>query len=895
MAREAGVRLGPYEITGKLGEGGMGEVYRATDSRLKREVAIKVLPNAFTEDPERLARFEREAQVLAQLHHPHIASIFGLEESEGVRALVMELVEGPTLADKIAAGPLPVDEAIAVARQIAEALEDAHEKGIVHRDLKPANVKVRPDGAVKVLDFGLAKALDPTASASAPALAHSPTITSLATQAGLILGTAAYMAPEQARGGAVDRRADIWAFGVVLYEMLTGDSLFAGDTVSDTLAGVLKTEIDLGRLPGDTPAAVRRLLRHCLERNLDDRLHDIADVRILLGEAQEGPLPTEAVAAPALRRWTGWLGWAVACAALALVAPFAWRGRAPRVAPAVTRLEVQLPEGARLVLRDIPVLALSPDGRELAFTAADPQSGQPVIYVRRMDDTEAHPIGGTERGSSPILSPSGDAVAFFSDRELKKIQLGGGAPFTLAEATSSRGGSWSPDGATIYYSPEYASGIWRVPAAGGTAEPVVEPDANAGERTFRWPQALPGGRALLFTVGSSDSPNNYDKARLEAFTLDTKKRRVLVRGANMGRFAPPDHLVYARAGVLYAVHFDPERLEVSGAPTPVLQGVGGDPSSGVGYFDLAADGTLAYLRGDLSDRDVFLTLVDRQGKAERIPIAPRGFGYPRFSPDGTRLAVSVGVNPVGTDGDLWVFTPSSGSMERLTFSGNAIYPSWTPDGSRIVYAEMQKAGLYLKPADGTGSPELVTRADEPSLPESWSPDGRTLAYVRIAKSTDVYLQTVGGEPRLFERDASGPVFSPDGRWIAYSSPSSGESKVFVRSVTGDGKWQISTGGGGYARWPAPGDEIYYIAIDSPDRSVMSVPVGQGPAFRAGPPRQVIASTGGYFVTSTAPSVNWDVAPGGRRFVFTEQQHGVRSDSVIAVALNWTTHVGSSLR
>ncbi len=886
MPLSPGTRLGPYEITAKLGEGGMGEVWRATDGKLGRDVALKVLPDDFVDDPERLARFEREARVLASLNHPNIATLYGLEHLEDQHALVMELVEGEGLDELIARGPVPIEEALPIARQVAEALEAAHEAGIVHRDLKPANVRVRPDGAVKVLDFGLAKVWESEGISGSKSL--SPTITQHHTRAGVILGTAGYMSPEQARGRPVDKRADVWAFGVVLWEMLTGRKLFDGETVSDTLAAVLRAEPDPSQLPGGTPAGLRRLLAHCLARDRRRRLHDVADVRILIDELSEEPPPVEAVVAPARRTWTTWLGWTMAVVAMGFAASLMWRGRVPRAAPAVTRLDAQLPEGVRLALQDVPVLALSPGGRELAFTAVDPQSGQSLVYLRRMDDTDFHPIRGTERGTAPFLSPSGDSVAFFADRELKKIQVGGGAPFTLAQATSTRGGSWSPDGATIYFSPEYASGIWRVPVAGGSAEPVVEPDAEKGERTFRWPQVLPGGHALLFTVGSTNSPNNYDNARLEAYSLDSKERKELVRGANMGRFAPPDHLIYARAGVLYAASFDPERLEVSGTPRPVLQGVGGDPSSGATYFDLAADGTLAYLRGDLSDRSVYLTLVDRKGKAERTPLAPRGFGYPRFSPDGMRVAVTVGVNPAGTDGDLWVFTPSTGAMERLTFSGNAINPVWIPDGSRITYSEMQNGGIYLKEADGTGAPELLAKAGESPLPESWSPDGRTLAYVQVANSTDIYLEPLGGEPRLFERDASGPVFSPDGRWIAYSSPAAGESNVFVRPVSGEGKWQVSPDGGGYARWPRPGDEIYYIAIGSPDRPVMSVHVGSGLGFQSSPPRQVIAFTGNSFITSTAPTVNWDVAPGGQQFVFTELEHGARSDSVIQVALNWAS-------
>ncbi|MCG6962359.1 MAG: serine/threonine-protein kinase [Acidobacteria bacterium] len=894
MALAPGTRLGPYEITAKLGEGGMGEVWRATDSKLGREVALKLLPEGFADDPERHARFEREARTLASLNHPNIATLYGLEHLDGQHALAMELVEGEGLDETIARGPIPVDQTIPIALQIAEALEAAHEHGIVHRDLKPANIRIRPDGTVKVLDFGLAKAWAEETGASD--LSISPTITARHTKEGVILGTAGYMAPEQAVGNTVDTRADNWAFGVVLWEMLTGRQLFGGETVSHVLASVLKDEIDLGALPAETPVRIRELIERCLRRKPRQRLQAIGDARVVLEEVPAEVPAVQSAAASGRRSRTAWAGWVVALAVLALAGALLWRARASRTVPSVVQLDAGLPADVRLALQDVPLLALSPDGRELAFTAVEPRTGQQIIYLRRMNETEANPIRGTEGGSAPFFSPTGDSLGFFTGHELRKIQVDGGVPVTLAEAASTRGGSWSPDGSTIYYSPEFDSGIWRVPAAGGIAEPLVQPNKDKGERTFRWPEVLPNGHAVLYTAGSTSSPNNYDEATLEAYSFASGTRKVLVRGANMGRLAPPDHLVYSRAGVLYAVSFDAKRLEVAGAPVPVLQGVGGDPSSGAGYFDVAPDGTFVYLSGDLSARALYLTLVDHKGNAVRAPLTPRGFGYPRFSPDGTRVAVTVGTNPVGTDGDVWLFTPSSGAMERLTFSGNAIFPTWTPDGSRIAYMEMQGAEILIKAADGTGAPQEVLKSPNGvTLPGSWSPDGHTLAYVRIGKSMDIYLLTVGGKPRLFERDASDPVFSPDGRWIAYSSPAAGDSYVFVRPVTGEGKWQVSVGRGGYARWPRPGREILYIAIRVPDRPIMSVPVTSGENFRAGPPRTVVAKTSGTFITSTAPTVNWDAAPGGTRFVFTELQRSANSNTVINVALHWTAHLGSPER
>jgi Tol biopolymer transport system component len=891
-----GASLLHYRVTAALGAGGMGEVYRATDTRLGRDVAIKVLPAEVAQDEERLTRFEREAKLLASLNHSSIAHVYGFESAslpDGSAAyfLAMELVPGEDLAERLKRGPVPVDEALAFARQIAEALEEAHAKGIVHRDLKPANVKITPDGKVKVLDFGLAKAFaGDAASGSSGDLSQSPTLAHTGTQAGLILGTAAYMSPEQARGRAVDKRADIWAFGVVLFEMLTARRPFGGETVSELLAAVIKDEPAWEVLPAALPVAAAGVLRRCLIKDPARRLHDIADARLLLedvGLEPGAPRPTPARAP----RWREAAAWLLALAGIGAAAALAWLRPASRPDEALTHFAVTLPSGQSLAFLDMPALALSPDGRTLAFMVSG-AAGQTMMHLRAFDRPEARPIPGTEGGSAPFFSPDGLSLGFFADRRLKVTSLAGGAARTVADAPNGRGGAWGTDG-TILFVPAYDTGLWRVAATGGVPQPVVSPETDKGERTYRWPELLPGGRAVLFTVGSLDSPNDYDGARLVAYSLAARERRVVVEGANMARFVAPGTLVYSRAGVLFAVRFDASRLEVVGQATPVLEGVAGDPSSGATHFALATDGTLAVVRGSGSKVDRRLTIIDRRGVATQLPLAARGFRHPRFSPDGTRLAFSVSstATGIGTDADVWVYSLSSGSLNRLTFDGSA-YPAWTPDGKRLTYMRGDQAVL-TKPADGAGAEELLAApGTDALLPGSWSADGRTLALSRVASAREILLLSPGNGPRLFETEASAPAFSPDGRFIAYQSPAAGNASVFVRSVAGDGKWQVSPEFGGYPRWSGDGRELFYIGIATPQRPLMAVSVEGGPAFRAGPPRVVVPDLGRY-MTSTAPQVDWDAAPDGRRFVFIEPQRAQDEGTRIDVALHWARHLASA--
>ncbi len=896
-----GTTLAHYRITAALGAGGMGEVWRAEDEKLGREVALKVLPQDLAADPERLARFEREAKVLASLNHPNIAHLYGLETVQSgmdsdadagtTTFLVMELVAGDDLSERIERGAIPVDEAIPIARQIAEALEAAHEAGIVHRDLKPANIKLADDGVVKVLDFGLAKAWESEGIDSS--LSLSPTVTRHATAAGVILGTAAYMSPDQARGKKVDRRADIWAFGVVLWEMLTGRKLFEGDTVSDVLASVLKEAPDLETLPQDTPPALRRLLARCLERDPRNRLQWIGDARLDLAEAQnaEAADRDEFVGTTRPRsRGREWLGWLAAAAAL-VVAAIIWFQQKEALVPPLTRFSISLGDTRSLSFIDQPILAISPDGRTLAMTANDADSARDVIVLRRLDGEKSERLDGTVGTGEMFFSPDGSSIAFFADGKLKRASVNGGSVVTLADAPTPRGGVWLPDG-TILFSPEYAAGLWRVADNGGAPEMLLDVDPEHGERTFRFPHATPEGDLVLFTVGTLDSPNDYSGAAIDVFSLETGERRTVIESASMARFAGRDRIVFARSGDLYAIDFDPDRLQTVGAAAPVIEDVGGDPSSGAGYFAIATDGTIAWLGGAVTAADSLLTIVDSSGVAERLPLSQRGFYQPRFSPDGTRLAFTVGEGYTGVAGDVWVYSLASQSLNRLTFGGNELYPLWMPDGLRIAFVNYtDDSGVFVKAADGSSTEEPLTPGSkDPLFPESFSPDGRTLAYTRIGATADVFVITEGEEARLFESGASCPMISPDGRWIAYASPGSGTSSVYVRPLTGEGKWQVSPKIGAYPRWSGDGRKLFYIDIGLPKRPLMVVDVLPGDTFQFGPPRVVLENLSGGYVTSTAPASNWDVDPSGERFVFVEFERRAQAAAQVEIALNWGRHL-----
>ena len=906
-----GTTLAHYRITGELGSGGMGEVWRAEDEKLGREVALKVLPAEFGGDDQRLARFEREAKVLASLNHSNIATLFGLETiasgtdadadsdagenskfniqhseltAPAVTFLVMELVEGEDLSERIARGAIPIDEAIPIALQIAEALEAAHEAGIVHRDLKPANIKLKADGTVKVLDFGLAKAWEREAGDAGSSL--SPTLTQNTTLEGVILGTAAYMSPEQARGQAVDRRADIWAFGVVLWEMLTGRKLFEGATVTDVLASVLKETPDLGALPKTTPAALRGLIDRCLVREPRRRLQWVGDARLELehiatGKPEDIEVP---IRVPGRRREV--VAWIAAVAAIVAAVVLGLRSGS-EVDRHLARFSIPLGDEKRLSFIDLPLLDISPDGRMMVFAAADLEHGRDMLFLRQLDEEATRVLEGTEGASNPFFSPDGRSIAFFAEGQLKRIPVDGGSTVTLAVAGTPRGGVWLSDGG-IVYSPEYSSGLVKIDADGGTPVALLDIDKEAGERTYRFPDVIPGGEAILFTVGMMDSPNNYDEAKIVVYSPESRERKVILERANMARWVDAETIIYSRAGVLYAVAFDPARLEIVGQPKPVIEDIGGDPSSGAAHLAAAPNGTLLWVTGAVTETDSRLTIVHRDGEESRLPLDPRGFYQPRFSPDGTRVAVTVGEARSGVDGDVWVYSFASEALSRLTFDGNGLYPVWTRDSGTIGFLSyLVRPSVLTRAADGSGGKETFTEGDvSPIFPESFSPDGRVLAYTQVGQSSDIYLVEKGEEPRLFEERASGPVISPDGRWIVYSSPGSGSTSIFVRPIEGEGKWQVSPALGGYPRWSGDGRKLFYIDIGTAKRPLMEVDVEPGDPPRFSAPRVVIPDLGGRFVTTTAPANNWDAAPDGDRFVFVEFERDERSRGKIEIALNW---------
>jgi serine/threonine-protein kinase len=881
-----GAHLGPYEVTAKLGEGGMGEVWRATDTRLRREVALKVLPAAFTADAERLARFEREAQILAQLHHPNIASIFGLEEADGTRALVMELVEGEDLGARIARGPLPVEEAIAIARQIAEALEAAHEKGIVHRDLKPQNVKVAADGTVKVLDFGLAKAFDPaSASPSAadlmrsPTLADSPTVTAAGfaggTQLGVILGTAAYMSPEQARGGAVDKRADVWAFGVVLHEMLTGRPLFAAGTVSDTLAAVLRADVDLDHLPPQAPAELRRLLRRCLERNPKNRLRDVGDARLVLAELiaappEGGPSPT--VAAASVRgRWARALPWAVAALALGVAGWTLWRepgagGRGGETHP--TQLELSLPPTVDLVTRVPAGLAVSPDGRSVAMIGF--RAGQRRLYLRRLDDPEVTEVKGSSGVNAVAFSPDGESVVFVpGGSRVVRASLAEQQGTVLATGADLRNSvSWGAR--WIYYLS--AGELWRVSPAGGDAVQLTRRDAARHEVLHTDPIELPGGRHLLFANLTADAATS----RIEALSLADGTRMVVVEHASSPVLSPTGHLLFERDGAVWAMAFDGAGPAVAGRATKVLPAsVLAPPLYGTLPYRLSAAGTLVFLPPESEEKRA--VAVARDGSERALDLPPGPYALPRLSHDGRRLLLEGSQALEALDLERGTRTRIAGGTFGTSFA------TWNADDRRILFRP-HTLPVWMA-ADGSGRGGALPGATVNDYPASPGPDADSMLTVRIRPESagDILLTSIGGTARerpLLATPAyeGGPMLSPDGRWLVYQSNESGDPEVYVRRFPDlERSWQVSEGGGAQTCWSRDGREIYYRAGG---RFMVAAFDGSGTEPRLGRPATLFADE--YDVGPGITTRNYDVLPDGR-FLFLRR---TPASGRIRVVLDW---------
>ena len=839
MELKPGDKLGPYEIVSAIGRGGMGEVWKARDPRLNRDVAIKTSRLGFS------GRFKTEAQTIAALNHPNICTLFDV----GPDYLVMEYIEGPTMADRIRKGAIPLDEVLLLAKQMADALEAAHEKGIVHRDLKPANVKIRPDGSVKVLDFGLAK----SAAEPVELTSDSPTLMSMS---GMILGTAGYMSPEQARGQESDKRADIWAFGVVLYEMLTTKRLFDGATISDSLAAILTREADLTVAPEKT----RRLLASCLEKDPRKRLRDIGDW------ARQLEI-TERVASAPSQSQLGKAGW-VAAVALGLLAVAAIYFRGAKAEVPETRVDIVTPTTSQP-----GSLALSPDGRRIAYVASG--DGARRLWVRSLDSTSPQPLPGADGASSPFWSPDGRSLGFFADLKLKRIDLAGGQPQTLAEAPTSTGqGSWSTEGVILFNPGQYTS-LFRVPASGGRAVPATK--LEKGQSFHRAPRFLPGGKQFLFTIIGADSA-------IWLGSLDGgEPRRIATIGIGAdseGEFIAPGWLVRARQGILVAQRFDAASGQLSGEPVSLAQAVGVDQVTLAGAFSVSPFG-IAWRAGGGGRKQ--LMWFNRAGQSVGTfgAASDSNLFFPELSPDGKRVAITRG--PVGS-GDIWLQEGTRSS--RFTFDpADDRYIVWSPDGERVVFASSRTGNydLYLKNANGSGSEDVLLHSPDNKRPNSWSPDGRFLLYSTDENNGDLIVLPLTGDRKAFpflstpfnERQGA---FSPDGKWVAYASNESGRNEVYVRPFpTPGGQWQISTSGGDAPRWRADGKELYYMASDG---KLMAVAVAQGAAFAPGTPEALFQT----LVSVGVQKPNYDVARDGRILVNTELSE--TANEPIHLLLNW---------
>jgi serine/threonine protein kinase/dipeptidyl aminopeptidase/acylaminoacyl peptidase len=888
MPLPAGTRIGSYEVSGAIGAGGMGEVYKARDTKLGRDVALKVLPPAFALAPDRVARFRREAQVLAALNHPNVASIYGFEEpstSSGQTAssaLVMELVDGPTLADRLAQGALPLEETLPIARQIVAAMEAAHAQGIIHRDLKPANVKVRSDGTVKVLDFGLAKALDPGQDSQGSGLkaqanlSNSPTITSPAmTELGMILGTAAYMSPEQAKGRAVDQRADIWAFGCMLFEMLTGQRAFGGDDVSDTLASILKSAPDWSALPATTPRSLRRLIRRCLAKDLAARLPDIRVARLEIDDAMspdvdaDTPSPSSATSARTTSWWP-WAALAVTAAALLAALPIVFSHLRETPAPASTvRFSVPPPSG-HAFRSPAAFAAVSPDGQHVLYCAM-PTNPPTRLWLYSLATQDARELPGTERACGGFWSPDSRSIAFVLDGRLKRLTVPGGSVQTLAEVNAIVGGSWNRDGIIIIGSNK--SGLRRVSAAGGAVVPLTTLDTAKNEAAHVLPQFLPDGRRFLFTV----VPGNVVKLG----SLDSSVPSEVLKVGTHAWYASPGYLLFARQGTLVAQRFDLSSATVSGDPVPIAEGVRMFAGNW-GLFSASENGALVYESGDTAAGGTPIW-VDRKGQS--TPVVPEGLDdaqYPRLSPDGRRLAVIRA-------GDLWVQDLTGRPPIRLTFDGKErphFSPLWTPDGQRIVYETQSPSRLGVLPSDASSATPTMLGPDGHFHPYGWSAGGRELVAARLGPDDIVALSMAGETARDVvvtpaEEGPAGLSLSPDGRWLAYSANPTGQTEIWVRPYPGPGApVRVSPSGGVEPVWARNGRELFYV--DLPKGQLMAVSIQVEPELRFSTPVALFSVR--EFRFSQPPT--YDVAADGRFLMIRQAGNVAPGTRPLTVVLNW---------
>ena len=892
-----GKNLGHYRVGEQLGRGGMGEVYSAEDLNLNRKVALKFLPDAFAGDPERMARFEREAKLLASLNHPNIAAIYGLEQAEGKRFLVLELVEGETLAQRLSKGALPIEEALGICKQIAEGLGAAHEKGVIHRDLKPANVMITEGDKVKILDFGLAKAL--SGETQPVEASQSPTLTEAMTRPGIILGTAAYMSPEQAKGKAVDKRADIWAFGCILYECLTGKKAFEGETVTETLAAILKGDPDWEALPVTTPPNIRFALRRCLEREVGRRFRDVGDALIGIDEMATTPRPQGPVAGRTI-----WKPAALSLLGLIILASIGlfalWRLHTT-VPLKIIRFSCLLPEDQRFLATAWRLLAISPDGTTFVYEA----NGQ--LYLKRMSEAESRVVPGTEQFiNNPFFSPDNQWIGFYSrmDGALKKIPVSGGAAVTICKASNPSGVSWQ--GETIVFG-QGSRGIFSVPAGGGKPENWIKMEPGEYADT---PQILADGEVVLFAALRLTSPglrvtSLWDKAKIIAYSRKSGKRKVLVQGGSSPRYVPTGHLIYALGTNLLMVPMDLGRLEITGGSVPILEGIARatGTTAAAANFDVSEDGTLLYIPGNrnplITERRV-LALVDRNGNRDVLGLPPGFYDFPRLSPDGKQLAVVT-----DDEGATVYIHDMSGktALRRLTFEGANSFPVWSPDGRQIAFYSDRdsKPGIFLQPADGSKPAQRLANLPPADvyIPSSWSPDGKTIAFA-AGKGGDygIWTITLAGERKseLF-MDVAGsaqvhPTFSADGNWVAYMSNESGGHGISYFNIyaqpfpkTGAAKYQISNSGvNDFPAWSPVGKELIYYSLSS--EKLMAVPVQTKPTFNFGQPMPlpiegILQATGGR---------RYDIMPDGNRFLVMlpeiQTKESLRRLQQVNVVLNW---------
>ena len=873
MSLTPGTTFDHYEVLESIRAGGMGEVYKARDIKLGRDVAIKVLRDVVAQDEERLARFEREAKLLASLNHPAIATLHGLEDIDGTRFLVMELVEGETLAERIAREPIPIEEALALFRQVADGLEAAHEKSVIHRDLKPSNIMITLRGGIKILDFGLATVFEGAPTGADPS--QSPTL-SKGTAVGAIMGTPSYMSPEQARGKSIDKRTDVWAFGCCLYESLTGRKAFDGDNVTDILAGVVKNEPDWKALPASTPRGIRTLLRKCASKDPMRRLRDIGDAALDMEEAQ-----SDEAFEPVVSTKPGPWPWAIAATGVVvgIVGFLSSRGAEENSQASPQRFVVELPEPATVEVanQQSAALALSPDGRRLAFVAGKDEGKK--LYLRSLSSFEVTSVPESEEALNPFFSPDGRWIGFATNSRLMKAAVEGGPPIAIVPISPvSRGASWGRDD-IIIVSPTYSRGLSQVSAAGGQPELLTSADRDNNEANHLWPQALEDGDGIVFTVWSGGS---FDEANIVLLSRRTGTYRTLVEGGSHGRVTSSGHLVFARAGSLLAIPFDRDGGEVTGSPVPVLSDVMTSVATGSAQFDISENGTLAYIPAGPTYA-VSLAWLDRRDNVERIAVEPRDFFGPRLSPDGSQILLTILT-------DLWAYDLNRDAFQRLTFRANNLMAIWSADGRDILFTSTIAAEpkLYSMPADGSGEPQRITSTNLVEFTGSVSPHG-DLAFMATegpGSKWDIWTVRLGEpdsarpflETRFDEHEAT---FSPDGRWIAYVSDETGRDEVFVRSFPDSGaKWSVSAGAGREPLWSPDGKKLYYRG----PAELMVVTVETRPSFSVSRPQAVVEDSFERFPGQPGFR-GYDISPDGERFLVLESGEQTEYDT-IHVVLNW---------